>query len=289
MKLLKSKKNKEYMWMFIGSLLFCAGLNWFIVPVGLYNGGTVGISQIIRSLLQDYIYLPAGFDIAGIINFLINLPLLFLAYSKFGKDLFFKTLFSVITQTILFSILIIPQVPIIDEQITACLIGGLMAGAGVGLTLRAGGSSGGADVLGLYFTQRFKDFSVGKMTLIINAVVYSTCAVLFDLQVAIYSIIYSAVYSIVVDKIHLQNINSSVMIFTKQENLYKKIIENLRRGTTYWKGTGGYTQTDTYVIVTVLSKYEIQQLKQLLTLEDPHAFIIVNNDLDIIGNYELRL
>lgn len=275
--------------MFIGSLLFCAGLNWFIVPVGLYNGGTVGISQIIRSLLQDYIYLPAGFDIAGIINFLINLPLLFLAYSKFGKDLFFKTLFSVITQTILFSILIIPQVPIIDEQITACLIGGLMAGAGVGLTLRAGGSGGGADVLGLYFTQRFKDFSVGKMTLIINAVVYSTCAVLFDLQVAIYSIIYSAVYSIVVDKIHLQNINSSVMIFTKQENLYKKIIENLRRGTTYWKGTGGYTQTDTYVIVTVLSKYEIQQLKQLLTLEDPHAFIIVNNDLDIIGNYELRL
>ncbi|MFQ7302972.1 MAG: YitT family protein, partial [Beduini sp.] len=121
------------------------------------------------------------------------------------------------------------------------------------------------------------------------AAVYSTCALLFDLQVAIYSIIYSAVYSIVVDKIHLQNINSSVMIFTKQENLYKKIIENLRRGTTYWKGTGGYTQTDTYVIVTVLSKYEIQQLKQLLTAEDPHAFIIVNNDLEIIGNYELRL
>lgn len=289
MKLLKAKKNQDYMWILIGSLLFCAGLNWFIVPVGLYNGGTVGISQIIRSLLQEQIHLPTGFDIAGIINFLINLPLLFLAYSKFGKDLFFKTLFSVVSQTILFSVLVIPQVPIIDEQITACLIGGLMAGVGVGVTLRAGGSGGGADVLGLYFTQRFKDFSVGKMTLIINAVVYSTCAFLFELPVAIYSIIYSAVYSLVVDKTHLQNINSSVMIFTKEEQLYKKIIENLRRGTTYWKGTGGYTQTDTYVIVTVLSKYEIQQLKRLLAVEDPHAFVIVNNDLEILGNYELRL
>ncbi len=275
--------------MLVGSFLFCAGLNWFIVPVGLYNGGTVGIAQIIRTLIQGYIPLPSGFDIAGIINFLFNIPLLCLAYVKFGKDLFFKTLFSVITQTILFSILSIPQVPIISEQITACLIGGLMAGAGVGITLRAGGSGGGADILGLYFTQKYKDFSVGKLTLIINAIVYSTCAILFELPTAIYSIIYSAVYSFVVDKTHIQNINSSVMIFTKKEDLYKKIIESLRRGTTYWKGTGGYTQTDTYVIVTVLSKYEIRQLKQVLAIEDPNAFIIVNNGLEILGNYELRL
>lgn len=289
MKLLHSKKNKEYFIMLVGSFLFCAGLNWFIVPVGLYNGGTVGIAQIIRTLIQGYIPLPSGFDIAGIINFLFNIPLLCLAYVKFGKDLFFKTLFSVITQTILFSILSIPQVPIISEQITACLIGGLMAGAGVGITLRAGGSGGGADILGLYFTQKYKDFSVGKLTLIINAIVYSTCAILFELPTAIYSIIYSAVYSFVVDKTHIQNINSSVMIFTKKEDLYKKIIESLRRGTTYWKGTGGYTQTDTYVIVTVLSKYEIRQLKQVLAIEDPNAFIIVNNGLEILGNYELRL
>ena len=275
--------------MLVGSFLFCAGLNWFIVPVGLYNGGTVGIAQIIRTLIQGYIPLPSGFDIAGIINFLFNIPLLCLAYVKFGKDLFFKTLFSVITQTILFSILSIPHVPIISEQITACLIGGLMAGAGVGITLRAGGSGGGADILGLYFTQKYKDFSVGKLTLIINAIVYSTCAILFELPTAIYSIIYSAVYSFVVDKTHIQNINSSVMIFTKKEDLYKKIIESLRRGTTYWKGTGGYTQTDTYVIVTVLSKYEIRQLKQVLAIEDPNAFIIVNNGLEILGNYELRL
>lgn len=285
----KTDLLKDYGWTLIGSFLFCAGLNLFIVPVGLYNGGTVGIAQIIRTLLQNSLGIQFQFDIAGLINFIINIPLLILAYVKFGRQLFSKTLFSVITQTILFSVITIPITPIIDERITACLIGGLFAGAGVGLTLRAGGSGGGIDVLGLYFTQRYKDFSVGKMTLIVNAFVYTSCALLFELPVAIYSIIYCAVYSLTIDKTHLQNINSSVMIFTKRKDLHEKIIQDLKRGTTYWKGTGGYTETDTYVIVTVMSKYEIHQLKHLLETEDPQAFVIVNEGLQVLGNFEIRL
>lgn len=280
---------EEYGWTFIGSFLFCAGLNWFIVPVNLYNGGTVGISQIIRTLMQNNLGLVFTFDIAGVINFIINIPLLILAFTKFGKSLFAKTLFSVVIQTILFSVLPIPSSPIITERIAACLIGGLMAGAGVGITLKARGSGGGVDILGLYFTTKFKSFSVGKMTLIINAFVYTACALLFELQTAIYSIIYCAVYSLTVDKVHSQNISTCVMIFTKKEKLYQRIIDDLKRGTTYWKGTGGYTETDTYVIVTVLSKFEITQLKLLLEKEDPQAFVIVNEGLHILGNYEVRL
>ena len=70
------QKIRDYGVIFLGSFLFCAGLNWFIVPLGLYNGGTVGIAQIIRTLLD----LDTGFDIAGIINFGLNIPLLILAY-----------------------------------------------------------------------------------------------------------------------------------------------------------------------------------------------------------------
>lgn len=282
-------ESRNYAWILIGSILFCAGLNLFIVPVGLYNGGTVGVSQIIRTLLQEKIALPAGFDVAGIINFLINIPLLLLAYTKFGKDLFFKTVFSVITQTIFFSLIVVPAIPIIDERLAACVIGGLLAGAGVGVTLRAGGSGGGNDVLGLYMTQKIKGFSVGKMTLIINAIIYFTCAILFELPTAIYSIIYSAVYSLMVDRVHLQNINVNVQIFTKEENLYEEIIEKINRGTTYWKAIGGYTHTDTYVVITVISKYEISQLKQLLMEKDPNAFVIVSEGPEILGNYEKRL
>ena len=92
-------RTKNYGIILIGSFLFCAGLNWFIVPLGLYNGGTVGISQIIRTLLDINI----GFDIAGILNFMLNIPLLILAFVHFGRSLFFKTFFSIITQTIIFT------------------------------------------------------------------------------------------------------------------------------------------------------------------------------------------
>ncbi|WP_300258788.1 YitT family protein [Clostridium sp.] len=285
----KQKIFKDYIYILLGSFLFCAGLNWFIVPIGLYNGGTVGISQIIRTLIQSSVELPKSFDIAGIINFIINLPLLYLAYRHFGKSLFLKTVFSVVTQTILFSFIPIPQNPIINEYIAACLIGGIMAGVGVGITLRFGGTGGGADILGLYFTQKYKNFSVGKLVLIINAFIYGTCAILFELPVAIYSIIYSAVYSMVVDRIHLQNINTSVMIFTKKKDIHKKIINDLQRGTTYWKGVGGYTESDTYVVMSVLSKYEIQYLIQFLEEEDPDAFVVITEGTQIVGNYEVRV
>lgn len=276
---------KNYMWIAIGSVLFCAGLNLFIVPVGLYNGGTVGISQIIRTLLN----LDTSFDIAGIINFLINIPLLLLAYKTFGRSLFFKTLFSVLTQTLFFSLIFIPAVPIIDERLAACIIGGLLAGTGVGLTLKAGGTGGGNDVIGLYMTQKVKGFSVGKMTLIINSMIYFACAILFELPTAIYSIIYSSVYSLMVDRVHLQNINMNIQIFTKNPDLYEDILHDLKRGTTYWKGIGGYTQTDTYVIITVISKYEIEQLKAILEKRDPNAFVIMSEGPEVLGNFEKRL
>lgn len=285
----KKDEIRNYLWITIGSFLFCAGLNLFIVPVGLYNGGTVGISQIIRTLLQDVIHLPANFDIAGIINFIINIPLLILAYTSFGRSLAIKTVFSVVTQTIFFSLIPIPTTPILSELIAACVIGGLLAGTGVGLTLRAGGSGGGNDVIGLYFTKKIEGFSVGKMTLIVNAMVYLTCALLFELPTAIYSVIYSAVYSLMVDRVHLQNINVNVQIFTKEETLYKDIIEQLKRGTTYWKAVGGYTDTDTFVVITVISKYEIAQLKQILMEKDPNAFVIVSEGPEVLGNYEKRL
>ena len=279
------QKIRDYGVILLGSFLFCAGLNWFIVPLGLYNGGTVGIAQIIRTLLN----LDTGFDIAGILNFCLNIPLLLLAYFQFGKSLFFKTFFSIITQTLIFTYLPIPVQPVIEEYAVSCLMGGILAGTGVGITLKARGSGGGLDILGLYFTKKNKDFSVGRFTLLVNAVIYIICAFLFELPVAIYSVLYSAVYSMAVDKTHLQSINTSVMIFTRNKGICEIILKELNRGVTYWEGVGGYTQTNTYVVYTVLSKYEVRILEEKLRQEDPDAFVIVTEQDQILGNYEVRL
>lgn len=200
----------------LGAVLFAFGLNVFIIPLSLYNGGFMGIAQLLRTFLVQVFNLSLGHtDIAGFIYLLINVPLIILAWSKMGKNFFFRSVVTIVIQTIAMTALPVPEVPIIDDYLTACVIGGIIAGGGSGLTLRGGSSGGGQDILGIYMTQRFPGFSVGKVSLIINIFVYGICLFMFNIEVAIYSLIYGVIYSLACDKVHVQNINVSIMIFTK--------------------------------------------------------------------------
>mgnify|MGYP002508260593 CR=1 FL=1 len=108
--------------------------------------------------------------------------------------------------TFIVTVIPIPNPLIVEEPLTSCVIGGLMYGVGVGLCLYAGGSGGGTDILGIYFSKRYRNFSVGKVNIIINGTIYLVCALMFDLQTAIYCIIYAALSSFAVDRAHSQNI-----------------------------------------------------------------------------------
>ena len=276
----------------LGMLLFAAGVNLFIVPAGLYNGGVMGISQIIRTLLVRY--LPVHFgstDIAGIINLILNIPLFILAYVSIGKNFFMRTLVCVLSQTLFLSILPIPNIPIVTNVLTASIIGGIMAGTGIGLALRFGGSSGGMDIAGMYFTKKYKVFSVGRVSLAVNVLVYGICALLFGIQTAVYSIIYSAVSMLMSDKTHIQNINTEVLVFVKEdpEKILNYIVQELNRDATWWEAKGGYTESKTYMIITVLSKYECDNLRRELKTLDEHAFVVSSDGIKIEGKYEKHL
>lgn len=282
--------GNDYFYVIVGGFLFALGLNVFIVPLDLFSGGVIGIAQIIRSLLIQYTTLDLGqFDIAGMINFAMNIPLFILAYRSISRRFFTKTLLCVIAQTVAFTLVMIPSEPIIDDVLAACLIGGLVCGFGIGLALRSGGSGGGLDILGVYFAKRFSDFSVGKLSIIVNIFVFGVCAILFNVATAIYSIIYMACMYLVVDKTHYQNINMTAMIFTKNEEVQERIMKEMGRGVTYWKGAGAYTKSDTYVLMTVISKYEEGQIKKIIHTIDPNAFVIFNEGMSISGNFEKRL
>ena len=276
----------DYTMILIGSALFAASINLFVVPVNLYNGGIVGLSQIFRTVLVSRMNLNFSFDIAGVINFLINVPLFVMAYRSLSRKFFLGTL---ITQTVCFSLIPIPAVPILDDVLASLIIGAIVGALGIGMTLVSGASGGGTDIVGVYAALHWKSFSVGKLQLLFNALVYCLCAFLFDLPIAIYSIIYAAVYSFVLDKVHLQNIEMSLMIFTKNPEIKSRILKDFVRGVTYWKGLGAYTQTETEVLVTIVSKDEVNDLRRMITQMDPKAFIIVNEGLQITGNFIKRL
>ncbi|MBU3877997.1 YitT family protein [Faecalicatena sp. AGMB00832] len=274
----------------LGSVMFAFGLNVFITPLSLYNGGFMGISQLIRTLIVHVFHFSFGqTDIAGIIYFLINIPLIYMAWSKMGKEFFARSIITIIIQTAALTFIPVPSAPVIDDYLTACVIGGIIAGTGSGMILRGGSSGGGQDILGIYFTKKFPGFSVGKVSIIINFFVYGICLLMFNMEVVIYSLIYGVIYSIACDRVHIQNINMSVMIFTKKLGISRAIIEQTGRGVTNWDGAGAYTNQTSYILFVVISKYEVNQLKRIVRSIDPNAFMIFTEGCSVSGNFEKRL
>ena len=289
---LERKDVKRILTAAAGMLLFAFGVNSFIVPAGLYNGGLLGFSQIIRTVLVRYAHLDfGGMDVAGIINLLLNVPLFLLAYFSIGKGFFLRTVICVLSQTVFLTVIPVPTVPIVEDTLTASLIGGIIVGAGIGISLQSGGSSGGMDILGVYFTKKYQDFSVGKLNLGINLLIYTACALLFDIKVVIYCIIYTSISTLILDRTHTQNINTGVLIFTKEDpaKMSDYILVNLIRGVTYWEAEGGYTKEKTNIIFTVVSKHELAALRRKLKQIDPHAFLVSKENVGIDGKFEKHL
>lgn len=280
-----NKEFKNYVMITAGSFLSCLGINLFVVPAHLYNGGTIGISQIIRTMLEVGSGLTYQFDIAGILNFLINIPLLILAYRSIGKEFLQKTLFSLVTQTFFFTVIPV-NLTILSDRLMGCIIAGVLMGYGVGITLLAGGSGGGLDIVGVYLLKRSRNASVGKVNLYINACIYMACAFLFELPTALYSVVYSMIYGFVIDRTHMQNINTGMMVFSSNRNLHSIIIKDLGRGVTCWEGMGGYSGKPVCVYYTVLSKYERKFFEERIMKADASAFIISLDGYKISGNYK---
>ena len=173
----------------------------------------------------------------------------------------------------------------------ACVVGGIISGAGVGIMLRMGSSGGGTDVVGVLLIKWKRDYSVGKVNLLVNLVLYGACIFLFDIGTVVYSVIYAAVYSVAMDKVHTQNINVEVHVITKADTsaLEKKVFEELGRGITKWSALGAYTYERSHVLYIVLSKYEVNRLKTIIREYDPQAFIVVNEGVSVDGNYLKKL
>jgi len=287
----KKRNLIQLAWAIAGAFLFAAGINLVITPLGLYNGGFMGVAQLLRTFMVEFLNLSflGQIDIAGIIYFIINVPLLYLAWKLMGRGFFIRSIVTITVQTAFLTVIPIPKTAPIEDVLTACIIGGLIAGAGVGMILRGGSSGGGQDIVGMICTKKFPDFSVGKIGILMNVTVYAVCAFMFDIQIVVYSVIYATVLGLATDRIHVQNINMSVMIFTKKQGISKAIIERMGRGVTNWDGQGAYTNETSYILYVMISKYEENRIKRIVQEIDPSAFMIFSEGSRVVGNFKKRL
>ena len=274
----------------VASLMYAIGVNLFVVPAQLYSGGLMGICQVIRTLLVEYLHMNFhSFDIAGIIYYIINVPIFIIAFTRMGRKFFAKTLVTVTAMTVFLSV--VPIVQVVDDTVAACVVGGIISGAGIGIILRMASSGGGLDVVGVLLTKWRRDLSVGKVYLIVNLSLYIICLFLFDIEIVVYSVIFAAVHSLAIDKVHIQNINVEANIITKLNNvdLEKAIMEEIGRGLTKWTTLGAYTYEQSHMLYITLSKYEVSRLKAVVHKYDPNAFIVINEGVTIDGNFLKKL
>ena len=276
----------------VGELITAAGINLFIIPLGLYSGGTLGVCQLIRTMLQTYLHLDFGtFDIAGVLYLITNIPILIFAWRVLGRGLAMRTIVCTAAYSVFASLIPVPAQPIVSDYLTACILGGILNGVGSGIVLTCGCSGGGLDAVGLCLGKLGSNVSVGRFSILFNAVLYSICLIIFNPEVAIYSVVYNFLTSIVLDRMHQQNVTVQALIFTREsENVLADfIIKQLGRSVTYWTGVGAYTKDDVHVLCVCLSKYEIEELLHMVHSVDPHAFLTVQEGTRVFGNFPRKL
>lgn len=271
----------------IGNLIYAFSVNMMITPAGLYNGGFLGIAQLLRYLFTQVLMvpIPQGMDITGIIYFVLNVPLFLYSYKVMGRSFSAMTILSIGISSLFFSFVPVPEVPLVEDRLTACVVGGVIGGIGTGLILRGGSSTGGSDIIGVCLSKTHPDMSVGKINIGTNLIIYAICLAVFDVQTAIYSFIYTTVRSTYVDRMHTQNINVCVKIVTKEQGIDQAINEKMNRGVTVWTATGAYTGDDVEMLYTVVSRYELHHLVGIVREIDKKAFITYSDGEHVIGNY----
>ena len=238
------------------TLLYAIGVNWFIVPMGLYTGGLLGFCQVARTLIVEALGLSPNVDFSGILYLAANVPILLLAWQALGRGFLVRTAVCTVTSSLFLSLVPPPAAPLVEETLTNCVLGGILVGFSLGIVLTCGCSTGGLDILGLWLAKKGKGFSVGRFSLSFNALLYTLCAVLFGLRAAIYSIIYTVFCG---------------------------------RGVTYWEGKGAYTGEDLRVLCVCVSKFEEADLYGVVHELDPNAFFITQEGVTIHGNFIRKL
>lgn len=295
MNILKCGEKREllmqYMYAILGSLIYSVGFNMLIVPLGLYSGGFMGLSQLMNWVVTEGIGIsvPESINLVGILYYVMNVPLFYMAYKIMSKDFALKSLFIVTVLTVFLVLVPIPELPIIEDYLTSSIIGGIIAGVGGGFILRGRMAGGGQDIIGVCCAKKFPDFSVGKVSIMINVIVYGFCFFIYDIEMVIYSLIFATIYAVAIDKVHIQNINISVMIFTKKEGIAEAIMTKTGRGVTDWDGEGAYTKEESKILFVMINKYEVPQIKHIVKEIDPKAFMIFTEGCLVEGNFEKRL
>ncbi|MEH7114865.1 YitT family protein [Neobacillus niacini] len=257
-----------------GAALMAVGLEIFLVPNHVIDGGIIGISIMLSYL--------TGWRL-GIFIFLLNVPFFFIGYKQMGKTFALSTLYGIIILSI--GTTILHPVPAFTQDILlATVFGGIVLGIGVGMVIRFGGSLDGTEILAILFNKKLP-FSVGEIIMFFNLFILGCAGFVFSWDRAMYSLIaYFVAYKTIDITITGLDESKSVWIISdNSQEIGEAIMNRLGRGVTYLHGEGAYSGDQKKVIFCVITRLEEAKLKEIVTESDENAFLAVADIAEVRG------
>ncbi len=258
----------------IGAVLASIGLEEFLVPNKILDGGVVGISIMVSYLTK----LPLGLFIS-----ILNIPFILLSYKRIGKKFVYYTIYAVISLS-LWVTFFHPIKEITNDLFLATVFGGIMLGIGVGLIIRNGGCLDGTEIIALIINKKIS-FSVGEIVMFFNIFIFGIAGFIFGIERALYSIIvYLVAYKLI--DLMVEGIDESKSLFIVTDHteiITEKIVSEMNSGVTILKGTGGYSKQEKDIVYLIVGRLEVNKVKDLVRSIDKNAFITVHNVHEVIG------
>lgn len=265
----------DYFLMTLGTCLMAVAINSIYDPITMVTGGFTGIAIIVKAYSEVPLWLA---------NIVLNVPVFLIGIKIKGFRFIARTLYS----TIALSgwLYILPRMNILtDDYLLAAIFGGVISGVGIGMVFLARATTGGTDMVAVFVQHYMKHYTIGQVLQVVDGAVVIAGAYIFGLNKALYAMISIFVISQVTDGIieGLKFSKLAYIITDYHDEVAKAIMTTLGRGATGLNATGMYSSTEKKVLLCVVSKKEIVQVKEIVTQIDPRAFVIVSDVREVLG------
>ena len=260
-----------------GNLLLAFSVSAFVLPYDILSGGVAGIAVLVKPF--------TSISENTIITVLV-VSLFLVGWAFLGKKFAVTTIMSSILYPAYLLLLDNHLQPVEVDPLLASVFGGLIAGAGIGLVMKVGASTGGMDIPPLIL-QKYFGFDLGKSVIAIDALTVIAGLWIYDLQHVLIGLIYVYTSGIMISKVLTFGLIESMsvqIISEKYEELLPLIQEKMERGVTLIHAEGGYLHQQNNVLLVVISKHQYQSLVNLIRETDPSAFVIISDVKEVQGN-----
>lgn len=260
----------------IACCIFGIGVALFVDPNDLAPGGFTGLAIMINRLI------PVS---TGMLYLILNIPVILLGIRKFGWKFTVSTLYSILAVS-LFTDLFHLMTPVTYDPLLGAVFGGALIGVGIGLVMRNGGTTGGADIVIKCLKIRIPHMKTGTLMLMLDAAIIGMSGIVFgNFNAVLYGILSSVATSAALDFVLYGGDEARLIyiISDKAEGIAEKLLEDVDIGVTFLNGSGAYHNTEKKVIMCVVKKQLAPQVEEVVENDDQGAFMIITNASEIYG------